>query len=556
MELKNQLVQQALIVPQDTMGPGKPYIRLSLFDENGTAFSPAGNLDNGFPIKFPNASPTAAEQHAAFSSACVAASAFGAKVIIPQTGVKVVGGFSMSGYSCSLVGYGYSTVSSSSNYPMGSVIEVVNQTGPALNFTGFNPGHNFVGSLQFSGFAIKGDGTADSSTDTLSFDKVGAVLTLGGATKKGVYAPANTLQGVTFSNILITNCGGIHFDVIEMYLSQVTNLRVTDPIACVANNVPCVRMRGCNGTNVTGLGIRILGSAGSANIAAAGAVRLEASIGANYYWDRATFYGCWTENCWIPTNGSIVVSQTSGIIHNGWMHYDARKPTGATGTSCMRFEPSAVGGTVSGNLVTGVIPGSDHSATAFDYGIELAQSYNQVNGTKEYPGNNVQINSTIRESFIMLGGSRGSGSTTAAVTDNSGRQDNTIIDSTVGLWQLTAASGQTAMMTVAQQHIRQNRFTATQSVSATVTPDMTTGANIFEYTLGASPIGIGAPVDTNQRERELIIVLIEDATGGRTISSWSSVFAFKSGSSPTITTTANAVNWFHFRYIAGKWREM
>jgi hypothetical protein len=519
---------------------------------NGTVYVP--QVHAGIPVAsfYPSATPTAAQQHTALMAACAAASAFGGSVILPAGTTQVIGSFSMSGFSCSIVGQGTTTQSSSSNVPMGSVIECVSQTGPVLDFTGFIPPHNFVGRLRFEGFAVKGDGTADSSSDTLGS------VTVGGGTKKGIYVPSLAVLAATFEKLLITNCGGIHLDITDMYLSAVRDVIVTDPISAATNNVPYVRMRACNGTVVTNLGVRALGTgnATTANVGTVGAIWLEGSTGVNGYWDRSAFNACWSENCWLPSGGTVLLTKTSGVMHRDWMHYDARKLTGATGTSFMRLEPSNLGGTVSGNLIAGFIQGSARGTNDVDTGVELNQSYNRVEGTKGFPGHNVTIDSTIRESFILLGGSGGAASTTVAVDDNSGRQDNTIIDNTNGVWQLTAASGQSAAMTIAQQHIRENRVTATQSTSGTLTPDMTSGATLFVWTLNSTGISIGGPTDTNQRERTLRIVLKQDATGSRVLSSWSASFAWKSGSAPTLKTAANAVDTFQFVYDGSVWQQI
>lgn len=509
----------------------------------------------GFYIRsyYPNSSPTAAQQHAALAAACAAASSVGGTVILDPGTTKVVGSFSMSGYSCSIIGQGTTTQSSSSNVPMGSVIECTSQTGPVLDFTGFVPPHNFVGRLIFSGFTVKGDGTADSSSDTLGS------VTVGGGTKKGIRIPSLAVLAATFEKLLITNCGGIGFDATDMYLSTVRDMIVTDPISAAGNNVPFVRMRACNGTAVYNLGVRVLatGNATTANVGTIGAVWLEGSSGANGYYDRGAFHGCWSENCWLPTNGTIVLTKTTGVVHRDWMHYDARKITAATGTSYMRLEPSNLGGSVSGNLVSGFIQGSNRGTNDVDIGVELAQSNNRVEGIKGWPGHNVTIDSTIRESFVLLGGAGAATSTTAAVDDNSGRQDNTYADATTSVEVVgNGSGGTTASRTMSGQHVRENRVTATQASAGTLTPDMTSGATLFVWTLASTGISIGGPTDTNQRERTLRIVLKQDATGSRTLSSWSGSYAWKSGSAPTLKTAANAVDTFQFVYDGSLWQQV
>jgi hypothetical protein len=509
----------------------------------------------GFYVRsyYPNSSPTAAQQHTALQAACAAATAAGGVVILDPGTTKVVGSFSMSGYNCGIVGQGSTTVSSSSNVPLGSVIECTSQTGPVLDFTGYVPPHNFVGRRVFSGFTVKGDGTADSSSDALGS------VTVGGGTKKGIYIPSLAALACTFEKITITNCGGIHLDVTDMYLSSVRDIIVTDPISAVANNVPFVRMRACNGTDVYNLGVRVLatGNATTANVGTIGAIWLEGSTGANGYWDRGAFHGCWSENCWLSTGGTIVLTKTHGNMHRDWMHYDARKITGATGTSYMRLEPSNLAGSVAGNLVSGFIQGSNRGTNDIDTGVQLAQSNNRVEGIKGSPGHNVTIDSTIRESYILLGGAGAAAATTVAVDDNSARQDNTYIDATTSVEVIGNGSGSTtASRTMSGQHIRENRVTATQSVPGTLTPDMTAGATLFAWTLASTGITIGGPTDTNQRERTLRIVLKQDATGSRTLSSWSGAYAWKSGVAPTLKTAASAVDTFQFVYDGSLWQQI
>lgn len=505
----------------------------------------------GFAVDryYPSPTPTAAQQHAALAAACSAASAVGGAVILPPGTTNVVGSFPMSGYRCSIVGHGTASVpGGSGSAPMGSVIECVSQTGPVLNFTGYVPPKNQAGRVRFANFTVKGDGTADSSSDT-----AGSV-TVGGGAKKGIYIPSLAVYAATFSNLLITNCGGIHLDAADLYLSDFYAVTVTDPISAATNNVPYVRMRACNGVRVIGMGLRSVQATGPANVGTAGAMRLEAS--AVGYWDRAQFSGCWVENCWVPSGGSVIVTQTSGVAHRDWQFYDVFKVTGATGTSRMRLEPSTTGGTVAGNIVDGYIHGGAGGTNDIDYGIDVTQSRNRIQGIKGFPGNNVRLAATIAETLVFLGGAEGSGTTTTAVVDNSGRNDNTIIDTVVGWWQLASASGFTTRETLSGQHVRNNRVTTTISSAISAVPDLSTGNTLFVYTLNSAGISIGAPTGTtDQLERTLNIILKQDATGSRTVT-WSGSYAWKSGSAPTLKTAASAVDTFQFIYDGSVWQQV
>ena len=79
--------------------------------------------------------------------------------------------------------------------------------------------------------------------------------------------------------------------------------------------------------------------------------------------------------------------------------------------------------------------------------------------------------------------------------------------------------------------------------SATVSWDMSTGFD-FILTLGGNRI-MGAPSNTKVGQKGRLIIA-QDGTGGRTITSWNGVYDFASGVAPTLTTTASALNVLYY----------
>lgn len=79
--------------------------------------------------------------------------------------------------------------------------------------------------------------------------------------------------------------------------------------------------------------------------------------------------------------------------------------------------------------------------------------------------------------------------------------------------------------------------------SATIAWDMSTGFD-FIVTLGGNRI-MGAPSNTKVGQKGRLIIA-QDGTGGRTISSWNGVYEFAGGTAPTLSTTASAVNVLYY----------
>lgn len=77
---------------------------------------------------------------------------------------------------------------------------------------------------------------------------------------------------------------------------------------------------------------------------------------------------------------------------------------------------------------------------------------------------------------------------------------------------------------------------------ATVTPDFTTGVN-FTWTLGAAGRTLANSAAGNIVGKQVQFWLVQDGTGGRTITSWGTNYKFSGGTKPTLSTSANSVDW-------------
>jgi hypothetical protein len=82
--------------------------------------------------------------------------------------------------------------------------------------------------------------------------------------------------------------------------------------------------------------------------------------------------------------------------------------------------------------------------------------------------------------------------------------------------------------------------TQTLTDAATVTPDFNTGID-FVWTLGAAGRTLANPTNIKPGQKG-IIYLIQDATGGRTITTWGSFWKFPGGTKPTLSATPSTID--------------
>ena len=105
-------------------------------------------------------------------------------------------------------------------------------------------------------------------------------------------------------------------------------------------------------------------------------------------------------------------------------------------------------------------------------------------------------------------------------------------------------TGAVAVLGTAQEYTRTHNFNCTTLTDgATINWDLSQN-QVAKVTLGGNR-SIANP--TNKVEgATYILVLIQDGTGSRTISSWGSDYKFSGGTAPTLTTTANRADVITF----------
>lgn len=400
------------------------------------------------------------------------------KGVVVWTGVSVVTGLSLSGKACTIMGIGD-----------GSVLQAKSGISiPVLDLTSYAYPGNAVGPREFGNFMIVGDNTA-------------------GTAKKGfVGGPlvANCVAGMAFKNISVMNTGGIGWDSGGAQLCNFTNIVVQQPVSAQTNNVPYFRGIGAhNGNRYIGCGMRNITGIGSPE-GANGAFVLEQD-GSFFTPQGNALIGCWTENMYVPANGSLFhFTGNYNLIDNpGNQFFDGGRVSAAASTTFILFSPPAGGNDFGGNEVRGFIPGNaGGGATAIAAGVTMAQAKNRVVGVKGNNGNNLVINSGIGLTFAEFGGADGGSAATAACTDNSGLINNVVIDGTKSFLALPVGA-----MVMPRYHLN-------TAYAATVTPDANLQETIAITLTGA--ITVNNAVNTRLGQR-LRFIWTQDGTGGRVV---------------------------------------
>lgn len=467
-----------------------------------------------------------ASLHAAFAHA--ESLGGGLTIMLPPGGCTITGGFKLAGYSSGLVGSGTSAEFLGGSGPtaeweaQGSVIRVVNQSGPALDFTGFRYPANQINKSRFENFTVKGDGVANPAN-------------------KGIYlfagpeaTPLIDGSSVIFNNVNVFNTGGPGLHVRRWYLSDFYGVTVCNPVGVVENNVPYVLLEEDNGNRYFGLGLRALIFGEAASVGAGGAlVSRRTGLDGDHYPYETVFYGLWLENLWASNGATLIHSETTSHIYSDTQFFDIYKTPGATGTSYFRFNPDSKQPEAAGNIVRGVIPAGAVAASALDIGIELNQSGNRIEGIKSQGGNHVRLSPGVNASYVHLGGAYVR-SAAAAFQDNSGTSTNTLLDDVAGLRIYGAYTN------LAPRHyaagILQSRGVLSQTLATgSAAPRFDLGYNVMMITATGN-IGIGAPSAASlavmKPGEPLEVVINQDATGGRTVT-WNAVYQEVTAPSPT-----------------------
>lgn len=425
------------------------------------------------------------DDRAAILAAFAAAEAAGGNriVYLPPGNTFALGAtLHPSGYSSVLRGGG-------SNYaaggPRGSVLKALTgQTGPVLDLTGWAFPSSARGRAVFSGFAVQGDGTADASK-----------------AKTGIYISNG--NGIALEDISISGTGGPALDLSAVLLSDFSRIVCGTPVGAKLNDVPYIRAKSqTNGNRFVGIGVRSMSS--SADCGASGAIVFAAD--ATFSPDANEFVSCWVEFLHPPSGGTILSLGGNSNTVTDFAFWDCSKESGATGTSFIRLNPTGLGTNSGGNLVRGVIPGKDTSATAIDTGVDVRQNGNRIEGVKGYRGYNVTLASGVAGTTVNLGGAV-SGATDPAVQDNSGVTTNTIIDTYLGDIRYGAPTGRKTTLTLDGLNIGQ-AVPRTLGVAPwwyTPAPVAKTTLALAVNTLYAVPLSVGAAASIDRMACETTV---------------------------------------------------
>lgn len=331
----------------------------------------------------------------------------GTIVQFPPGSYDVGTGLSLSGYSCQIRGQGSAMNGATAT---GTVFYASSQSGPVLDFTGHVSPSNGVGRLHHGGFMVVGSGAAD-------------------ATKANVGMKLGDNHSTAWTDIVIRGTGGPCIKLIPPspgfanYFNDFERIVLYTPVSAKANDVPYFHAIEANGNRFRGIGFR--STSASADVGVSGAAIIESS--ASYQTHDNYLDAWWFEFLHVPTGGCLVSSAGNSNIFANFQFFDCSKESGATDTAHIRLLPSVVTDH-GGNIVTGIIMGDNGgTSVAIDYGVDLQQNWNRVEGTKGYKGNNVILRSGVSRCYVHLKGSVSGASTTAWV-DNSGQTSNHLID--------------------------------------------------------------------------------------------------------------------------------
>ncbi len=143
---------------------------------------------------------------------------------------------------------------------------------------------------------------------------------------------------------------------------------------------------------------------------------------------------------------------------------------------------------------------------------------------------------------------------TGDVTTSAGSLATTITAGVVTFAKIAAAAiattaqylSNTASLLLQTDQVWAAATLVTLTDGVTVTPDFSTGIN-FKWTIGGNRT-LANP--TNQKVGQVgFIKIVQDATGGRTISTWGTNYVSASGVKPSLSTAAGAVDILYYEVV-------
>lgn len=316
-------------------------------------------------------------------------------------------GLSLAGFSSGIVGQG---AGHSGDQATGSVIVARHQTGAVIDLEGFRYPRDHRGKVPFRSFAVEGSGEPGR-------ELVGVALRRTGTGNKG------STSGICVDNLVISNTGGTCLEVDRLYLSEVTNVVLVEPVAVVENDIPYFVSRGSNNSYFARIGIR--GLSRRANVGPSGAAIVTCSprqAAKALDSHSNVFDSWWYEFARMPSGSTLLQIESWGNVIRDFSWVDCSQDPGADDTSYIRISgpPEPTLNPVSGgNFVTGIIPGRGTNANSIRWGVDVYAPYNRISGLKGYKGHNVRLRPTVHSTHVDLGGSV-SGASDPGVIDESG----------------------------------------------------------------------------------------------------------------------------------------
>jgi hypothetical protein len=290
------------------------------------------------------------------------------------------------------------------------VLKATTQAGAVLDLTGWVPPDSFRGRVEVGNFSLQGSNVADSTKANIGLRRAGKF-------------DNDAIGSTYFHDIVISQTGGPCVDIYEAYLCDFSQIIAVTPVGAKVNDVPYMIFRGCNGNRFLGLGFRSISASDDTGVSGA----LVVTDDGLYQSEENVWLAPWFDYLHIPTGGTLISNKANLQKWRDVYFVDCGKEVGATGTSYVRFAPSALTN-YGGNIWDGTVPGRDSdAATSPDVGIEVTQSNNFITGVKGFKGTNVSLASGVSNTTVILGGSW-SGATNAAVVNNSGNTTNVFHD--------------------------------------------------------------------------------------------------------------------------------
>lgn len=357
---------------------------------------------------------------AAFIAALDAAEAQGQGTVVRIPAgltIDVLTGLSLSGRSCQIIGAGAGVNGASFSASSISVIKASTQTGPVLNFAGYVTPASFLGRVTpLAQVMIEGSNVAD-------------------ATKANSGIKFTAMSSAYFHDISVRYTGGPCIEAAAnpgngLYLNDFERIVLSAPVSAKLNDVPWFYANECNNNRFRGIGLRSLNVVGDVGVS--GAVVIEGN--ASYPPTGNLFDAWWFENLHPPTNGTIFSLAAILCVVSNLQFVDcAGESNSAIGNSFIRIMPTTVAN-FGGNSVTGDIPGDNGVTTFIATGVDVRQSYNRIQGTRNYLAKNVTIAAGVDYTYVHLGGSlSGSAGSASAFVNNSTATHNVLVDEINGV---------------------------------------------------------------------------------------------------------------------------